>query len=131
MTGYQLLLVMAGGGVGSGLRYLVSHVAIRLNSVLRLNSATELPLATLAVNVAGSLALGLLTGVLAKYAHGAPELKALLLTGLCGGFTTFSTFAADNVKLIQQGNVALAAVYVTVSVAAGITAVWIGMSVAK
>lgn len=111
----NILLVAAGGAVGSVCRYLLSsfHVA-------------SFPWGTLTVNVLGSLLIGLLAGLSGRGIL-SPELKLLLVTGFCGGFTTFSTFANESFGMMKAGEVLTAAVYVGVSVTVGILAVWGGM----
>ena len=111
----NILLVAAGGAVGSVCRYLLSSVHV-----------ASLPWGTLIVNVLGSLLIGLLAGLSGRGVL-SPELKLLLVTGFCGGFTTFSTFANESFGMMKAGEVLTAAVYVGVSVTVGILAVWGGM----
>jgi fluoride exporter len=89
------------------------------------------PWATLAVNLIGSLAVGLV--VVAALERVAPSryFRPLLGTGLCGGLTTFSTFAVETDLLVKAGRVGVAAVYVVVSVIGGLVAVRIGMLIAR
>ena len=111
----NILLVAAGGAVGSVCRYLLSSVHV-----------ASFPWGTLTVNVLGSLLIGLLAGLSGRGIL-SPELKLLLVTGFCGGFTTFSTFASESLGMMKAGEVLTAAVYVGVSVTVGILAVWGGM----
>lgn len=111
----SLLLVALGGAVGSAGRYLVSLIG-----------GTSLPWGTFAVNIVGSLLIGFLTGMLGKGIL-SPEMKLLLITGFCGGFTTFSTFAAESLSMMKVGDVVLTALYIGASVVVGIVAVWLGM----
>ena len=104
-----------GGAVGSVCRYLLSSVHV-----------ASFPWGTLTVNVLGSLLIGLLAGLSGRGIL-SPELKLLLVTGFCGGFTTFSTFANESFGMMKAGEVLTAAVYVGVSVTVGILAVWGGM----
>ena len=110
----NLLLVALGGAVGSVLRYLISSIN------------TSFPWGTFTVNVLGSLLIGLLVGFVSKGLL-SPEMKLLLVTGLCGGFTTFSTFANESFSMMKAGDVLLTALYVGASVVIGILAVWGGM----
>ncbi|MEU8518058.1 fluoride efflux transporter CrcB [Streptomyces sp. NBC_01216] len=111
------LLVMAGAAVGAPLRYLTDRaVQSRHDSVF--------PWGTFTVNIAGSLALGLLTGVSATH----PQL--LLGTGLCGALTTYSTFSYETLKLYESGARGYAAANVAGTVTAGLGAVWLGVEVA-
>jgi CrcB protein len=117
------LLVLAGAAVGAPLRYLTDRlVQSRHDSVF--------PWGTLAVNVAGSLVLGVLTGAVA--AGAAPsQLHLLLGTGLCGALTTYSTFSYETLRLAEQGARAYAVVNVAASVAAGLTAAFAGAGLAR
>ena len=110
----NLLLVALGGAGGSVLRYLLSNIN------------TSFPWGTFAVNVLGSFLIGLLVGLMSKGVL-SPEMKLLLVTGFCGGFTTFSTFANESFSMMKAGDVLLTALYVGASVIIGILAVWGGM----
>jgi CrcB protein len=116
----QLLLVGLGGGAGSMLRYLSTLLVAR-------HFTGHAPLATFLVNVTGCLLVGLLAGLFPR----GDTARLLLLTGFCGGYTTFSAFAAENVALWQQGNYPLLALYTTLSVVAGIAAAWGGAAIAR
>lgn len=111
----NLLLVALGGGIGSLCRYLLS-----------LLNVSAFPWGTFTVNVFGSLLIGLLVGLVNR-GNLSPEMKLLLVTGFCGGFTTFSTFASESFGMLKAGEVVLAAIYVGVSVVVGILAVWAGI----
>ena len=110
----NFLLVALGGAGGSVLRYLLSNIN------------TSFPWGTFAVNVLGSFLIGLLVGLMSKGVL-SPEMKLLLVTGFCGGFTTFSTFANESFSMMKAGDVLLTALYVGASVIIGILAVWGGM----
>jgi CrcB protein len=119
----SLFLVMAGGAVGAGLRHLVGRAALAI-------AGPDWPWATLTVNLVGGLAMGVLTGVLARATDG--EFWRLLLgVGLLGGFTTFSAFSLDAVMMIQRGEVAGMLVYVALSVVGAISALAVGLTVAR
>ena len=115
----NILWVALGGALGSVCRYLVSRMIV-----------TSFPWGTFTVNVIGSLLIGLLVGLTAKSIV-SPEMKLLLVTGFCGGFTTFSTFANESFAMIKAGDMMMTALYVAASVIAGIVAVWIGMNVSE
>ncbi len=115
----NMLLVALGGGLGSVGRYLVSKYI-----------QGSFPWGTLTVNLLGSLLIGILVGMVAKGSL-SPEMKLMLVTGFCGGFTTFSTFANESLSLLKTGNVLLMALYVGISVTAGILAAWLGMQLAR
>ncbi|MFF4652990.1 fluoride efflux transporter CrcB [Streptomyces sp. NPDC001380] len=117
------LLVAAGAAVGAPLRYLTDRaVQARHDAVF--------PWGTLAVNVAGCLVLGVLTGAAA--AGAAPSsLQLLLGTGLCGALTTYSTFSYETLRLAEQGARLYAAANVAVSIAAGLGAAFAGGGIAR
>lgn len=116
------LLVVAGGMVGAPLRYLTDRA-------VQARHDTGFPWGTLAVNVAGCLFLGLLTGAVA---HGAASdsVRLLLGTGFCGALTTYSTFSYETVRLAETGARFLAAANVVVGVVAGLGAALTGAGLA-
>jgi fluoride exporter len=118
----SLLHVALGGALGASARYLVGVGAVRL-------LGHGFPWATLVVNVLGSLAMGALVVLLAQ--KDATRLAPLLITGLLGGFTTFSAFSLDAVTLYERGQVGAAAGYVAVSVVFSIGALFAGMTLMK
>lgn len=120
----QVLFVGLGGAAGSILRYLTSIITMKYYS-------TSFPIATLIVNVVGCFVAGLIFGLISQDTTEAQNLKLLLLTGFCGGFTTFSAFALENVKLMNSGNTTTAVVYTGTSIAAGLLAVWIGLLITR
>jgi len=116
----NVLVIFLGGGVGSVLRYLVA-LAI---------PAVAFPWVTLAVNVTGSFAIGLLGGWCERF--GWSEAVRLALTvGLCGGFTTFSTFSKESLALAQSGRWCAFSAYAFGSVVIGLIAVALGYLIAK
>ena len=118
----SLLHVALGGALGASARYLVGVGAVRL-------LGHGFPWATLVVNVLGSLAMGALVVLWAQ--KDATRLAPLLITGLLGGFTTFSAFSLDAVTLYERGQVGAAAGYVAVSVVFSIGALFAGMTLMK
>lgn len=115
----KLLLVFLGGGTGSLARYLAGLALGRWSQ--------HFPSGTFAINVLGSLLLGLLFGF--AYAHEfrhEQELTLLVGTGFLGGFTTFSTFELESFSLLSNGHVGTAAGYLLGSVAAGLAAATLG-----
>ncbi|MCM1451895.1 MAG: fluoride efflux transporter CrcB [Clostridium sp.] len=115
----ELIAVFLGGGLGSVLRYgvqMLMHEKIALYNF---------PWATFTVNVVGSFLIGLFYALSAKMGLSA-ETRLFLTAGLCGGFTTFSTFSNDNVEMIRQGDIFLCACYIALSVALGICACFAG-----
>lgn len=114
-----MLFVFLGGGIGSALRYAVQCAL----------GAQAFPWATLAVNVAGSFLIGLFGALSAKF--GWPEgTRLLLTTGLCGGFTTFSTFSKETLGLLQSGSYGTAAAYLAGSLSLGLLAAFLGFKAA-
>jgi CrcB protein len=113
-------VVAAGGFVGAPSRYLLDRaVTTRVNS--------DLPWGTLLINVSGSLLLGFLTGL--TLSHHLPDMgKALLGTGFCGAYTTFSTFTFETIRLVEDGRVLEAVGNVTVSVVVGLAAATAGLA---
>ena len=105
---HNLLQVALGGAIGASGRYLVNVSAMRL-------MGPGFPWATLAVNVAGSFLMGVLVVVLA-HKDGGMRMAPLLMTGMLGGFTTFSAFSLDALTLWERGSHGLASFYVVASV---------------
>ena len=115
-----LLCIALGGGAGAYARY-------RLSRAIYARAGRRFPWGTLAVNLAGSFALGL---VLPQLASDASPLRALVTVGFLGAFTTFSTFAAEAVALLEDGRRRRAAGYVAASLVLGLAAIasglWLG-----
>ena len=116
----NLLLIGAGGFFGAISRYGVSLIF----------PATKFHFGTLAVNLAGCLLIGIAFGFLEREAMAKPA-QLLMVTGFLGGFTTFSTFGLDALKMIHSGAYASAAVYVGISAVVGIALVVVGFELAK
>ena len=116
----DLLLVGVGGGVGSMLRYLTSRLSARF-----ISSQWAL-VGTFIVNVVGCFIIGLLAGWLLFNVNKSQQLPLLLVTGFCGGYTTFSAFAFENLQFWQSGNTFLFILYIFFSIALGLLAVWGG-----
>lgn len=117
----QALIVGAGGFVGCIARYLVGLLVVRL-----LGSTPVFPYATLAVNVAGCFLIGLLGG-LAGTAKLAPDLQLLLITGMLGGLTTYSTFGFQAVTLVREHHTSTALFFLATHLVLGLGAVWLGL----
>ena len=111
------LLVALGGAAGAWLRYMVSRL---WTQALGPVAAGAFPWATLSVNLAGSLAMGLLAGWLARHGGHGEGYRLLLGVGVLGGFTTFSAFSLEVVMLASRGAIGMAAIYAALSLAAGI-----------
>ena len=118
-----MLAVGLGGFVGSVARYRLGGL------VLHHSLGSRFPFSTLAVNLAGCLLVGLLAGWIEHRGALGPNVRLLLVTGFCGGFTTFSAFGLETLYLLRRDAVWVAALNVAVSVAGGIAGVWIGWKV--
>ncbi|MER0237827.1 fluoride efflux transporter CrcB [Fulvimarina sp. MAC8] len=120
----NLLIVMAGGGLGAGARHLSGLAAMRL-------LGTGFPWGTAFVNVFGSFLMGVLVEVLARKFGMSQHWRLFLATGFLGGFTTFSSFSLDTVNMIDRGATGLAFVYVAGSVLLGVAGLFAGLSAGK
>ncbi|HEV7288193.1 fluoride efflux transporter CrcB [Sphingomonas sp.] len=121
---HHLFLVMLGGAIGAGARHLVGRAALAL-------WGPGFPVGTLAVNVIGGLAMGLLAGWLATRASGDEALRYLLGVGVLGGFTTFSAFSLETVLMIERGDFATALFYILASVVLAIGALFAGLQFSR
>ncbi|MGC2857061.1 fluoride efflux transporter CrcB [Novispirillum sp. DQ9] len=124
MNATVVLAVAVGGAAGSVARFAVS-------SLLGRWLGTGFPWGTVAVNITGCLIMGLLAGFAAQRWSLGLEARALIFTGVLGGFTTFSTFSLDIVTLVERGSWGAAVFYGTSSVALGILGLILGLSVAR
>ena len=118
----MLFAIALGGAAGTLARFGVGAYAQRFSSTF--------PFSTLAINVLGSFLLGFLMRYFLATAA-APELRVGLTVGFCGGFTTFSTFSYETVRLLEQGSYARAGTYVTASVVLSILATFAGFAAAR
>ena len=118
-----MLLVAFGGALGAALRFL-SGVA-----VLRLTGPAEFPVAIITVNVIGSCLMGVFFVVAAH--RGLTHLSPFVMTGILGGFTTFSAFSLETVTLMERGAFGAAAIYVALSVGLSIAALMAGLWLAR
>jgi fluoride exporter len=119
-----IFYIALGGGLGSVLRYLTTVV---MNKYVQ----TTFPYATFVTNIIGCLLIGLFFGYLEKQNAVSQDLKFFLITGFCGGYTTFSTFSNENVQLLQSNQIFMAFLYISLSVFLGLMATWAGLTMAK
>ncbi|MDF1871866.1 fluoride efflux transporter CrcB [Vannielia sp.] len=117
-----LAQVALGGAIGASLRYLSGVAAIRA-------MGPGFPWATLTVNIVGSLAMGLFAGFVAN--KGGQHLAPFVMTGLLGGFTTFSAFSLDTITLFERGAMGQAAIYVLGSVCLSVLALFAGLLISR
>ena len=117
-----VLWIALGSALGGVSRYLVSRL---------LNGADGFPWGTWCVNIFGTLAIGALSGWLAHGSAHAAVVRAFAVIGFCGSFTTFSTLSNETFRMLENGQYALAALYVVSSFAAGLAAVWLGYALAR
>lgn len=117
-------LIWLGGGIGSVMRYLVQIWVSRFTNL-------SFPLGTFLVNVSGCFLIGIFFALAEKYNIINYEWRLFLITGLCGGFTTFSTFSYEGVNLFKEGNYAYFISYILLSVGIGLLATVFGFSLFK
>jgi fluoride exporter len=124
------LIVFLGAGIGGALRHGVNGLALRL-------AGPDFPAGTVAINIAGSLAMGLIAGYF-TYRGGtgvfgqlSQHWRLFLTTGILGGFTTFSAFSLDFAMLWERGAMGAAALYLAVSVGGSLLAVFVALAVAR
>jgi len=120
----QILAIAAGGSIGAVMRFLVST---GIYSWL----GRGFPYGTLVVNILGSLLMGLLYELFLQRLSVSPEVRAVLLVGFLGAFTTFSTFSIETINLIEQGYLIKAIANVFASVILCILAAWCGLQIAR
>jgi len=119
-----LILIGIGGGLGSILRYLTGFVFFKFYS-------STFPLATFSINLIGCFIIGILIAFSSKQFILSEQLKFFLITGFCGGYTTFSAFSTENIQLFLKGEYLITALYIAASVFFGILAVFLGMVLVK
>lgn len=119
-----LIYVALGGAIGASCRYLLGGVAFRV-------MGPGFPWGTLAANVIGGLLMGLLVGWLAFRVSGGENLRLFLAVGVLGGFTTFSSFSLEALRMIETKAYGLAAGYISASVVLSVLAVFIGLMIAR
>lgn len=120
----NLLLIAIGGAVGSVCRHLLSSAVLRATGTL-------FPLGTFVVNAVGCLVFGVVAGATYERLTFSPEARALLLAGVLGGFTTFSSYMNESFVLLRTGHVAWAGLNLLGQVAVGLVLFWLGFSAAS
>ena len=117
----NLLWVFLGGGLGSLCRYGIARMMT--------NYKMDFPIATFTANVISCVILGFLIGLTLKDGLSDNQ-KLFLMTGFCGGFSTFSTFSAESFQLIESGNITTALMYIGASILVCLVCIWIGIKLA-
>ncbi|HLG40515.1 MAG TPA: fluoride efflux transporter CrcB [Chitinophagaceae bacterium] len=120
----NILLIGLGGGIGSIARYLCQRW-------FNENYPHPFPWGTFVVNLAGCFLIGVIYAASEKSTFLTPQIRLLLITGFCGGFTTFSTFAFENMNLLRSGDTVYFLFYTIGSVVLGIVGVFAGVTIMK
>lgn len=120
----NILLVAVGGAIGSVARYLVGLWATRL-------AGPNFPWGTLTVNVVGAFAIGLLVEMVARRFDASTEIRAFIVTGILGGFTTWSSFTLDTMVLFERGEIGLSALYLLASLLVSFAAIFAGLALGR
>jgi fluoride exporter len=118
------LLVFVGGGLGATLRHAVNVTCARC-------IGTAFPYGTFIINISGSIVMGLIAAYLALKGEASQPWRLFLMTGILGGYTTFSAFSLDTALLYERGELALAAVYIVGSVGLSIAGLFAGLALVR
>ena len=118
------LLVFVGGGLGATLRYLINVTCAR-------TLGTGFPWGTFLINITGSTVMGLIAGYLALKGEASQPWRLFLMTGILGGYTTFSAYSLDAALLYERGEIGLAALYVLGSVVLSIAGLFAGLALVR
>jgi CrcB protein len=118
------VLVFIGGGLGSTLRHTINIVCARA-------LGTAFPYHTFIINITGSIVMGLIAGYLAFKGEASQPWRLFLMTGILGGYTTFSAFSLDAALLYERGAIGLAALYVVGSVVLSIAGLFAGLALVR
>ncbi|MDQ1186077.1 MULTISPECIES: fluoride efflux transporter CrcB [Agrobacterium] len=120
----NILLVAVGGAIGSIGRYLVGLWATRL-------AGPNFPWGTLTVNIVGAFAIGLFVEMIARRFDASAEMRVFIVTGIIGGFTTWSSFTLDAVVLFERGALGLSALYLLASLLVSFAAIFAGLALGR
>ena len=118
------LLVFFGGGLGASLRHAVNMACAK-------GFGTAFPYGTFIINISGSIVMGLIAGYLAFKGEASQPWRLFLMTGILGGYTTFSAFSLDTALLYERGEIGLAALYVLGSVVLSIAGLFAGLALVR
>ena len=117
----SFIFVALGGALGASARYAISLIPVK----------TQFPILTLATNIIGAILIGFIVGLVSQREDISPNTVLFWKTGVCGGFTTFSTFSKESLQLIQSGNWMSLALYVAGSIVLGLLLVAAGYQITK
>lgn len=120
---YGYLVVFLGAGIGGSLRHAINRTSLA--------TASTIPWGTFAINVTGSLVIGIVAGVFAFRTQSSQHLRLFLTTGILGGYTTFSAFSLEVALLWERGRMGEAAAYAMGSVVLSVAAVFLGLALAR
>lgn len=112
----KVICVGLGGAIGAIFRYLISLIPIK----------STFPILTLVTNLSGAILIGIIVGLVMSDTDISDNQVLFWKTGICGGFTTFSTFSLEALQLIEKGKIMTGGLYIIISVALCITGVWVG-----
>ncbi|UHS61350.1 fluoride efflux transporter CrcB [Agrobacterium vaccinii] len=120
----NIALVAIGGAIGSVARYLVGVWGVKL-------AGPNFPWGTITVNVVGAFFIGLMVEIIARRFDASSEVRVFIVTGILGGFTTWSSFTLDAVVLFERGDLGLAAVYLLASLVVSFAAIFAGLALGR
>ena len=120
----KLMTVALGGALGASLRYIIAAVTHEI-------FGHNFPYGTLMVNILGSLVIGYFLVLIPDQESGIPLLRLLLITGVLGGFTTYSAFSVETLELVQNGHLTKAGLNIALTLAFCFVAVWAGFLIAR
>jgi len=120
----NILFIGLGGGIGSIARYLLQRWSLQV-------FPSHFPWGTFGVNIAGCLLIGIFWGLSFKSFDQNESWKLFLMTGICGGFTTFSAFTLESIGLLKEDRLSLFFMYVAGSIVLGLVATYLGMRLSK
>lgn len=120
----NIALVAIGGAIGSVARYLVGVWGVKL-------AGPNFPWGTITVNVVGAFLIGLMVEMIARRFDASSEVRVFIVTGILGGFTTWSSFTLDAVVLFERGDLGLAAVYLLASLIVSFAAIFAGLALGR
>lgn len=119
----ECVVVGAGGFIGAVCRYLIGMIPLR--------ESCAFPAKTFVINIVGSFLIGIISALVMKTDFLSPRIALFLKVGICGGFTTFSSFALETADLMKAGKMRMAVIYTVLSVMFGVLAVFVGQRVVR